>query len=91
MQTYIAFTYSSGATGFVPVEALKTFQKKDAAVQTALQIQTANDTSRTADLNKAMSTILSANRKTKRRGWFFYSQRDVDHMVAEGRATIVGA
>ena len=92
MQTYIAFSYSSGSHGFVLVEALKTFQKKDAAVQTALSIQTATDNvDRSAELNKAMGIIISANRKTKRNGWYFHNRADVDRQVAEGRATIVGA
>jgi len=91
MQTYIAFTYTSGQTGFVLTEALKTFQKKDEAVQTAMKLQTNKETIDHAELDKAMSIILSANRRTKRNGWFFLNKEYVDHLVSLGRATIVGA
>lgn len=103
MQTYIAFNVC-GQSGFVQQEALRTFKRKNEAVETVLRIQSVivgrsldqffkNDLTQSEReaLDKAMRTIISANRTIKSKGWFFLSKQAVDHLVSTGCAIIKGA
>ena len=75
----VPFTYAStGHTGYVPEEAAATFRAKDAAM---LAVKAGND--------GAISRIISANRRIKRAGWYFYTEDTARHYAARGHFTLI--
>jgi hypothetical protein len=71
----VPFAYSHGPSGFVPAEALRTFQSKDAAVQRLIALTTDKAAPRTeaeqAEVTRLVRRVHSANRRIRSKGWFF--------------------
>jgi hypothetical protein len=88
----VPFSYTNGPAGFVPAAALRSFQKKDRAVQDASAAQadqTCHDYgAKMARIDDAMRRILARNRTISRNGWhFFDAQRAAAIMASEAALT----
>lgn len=68
--SYVPFTYSFGPSGFVPAEALATFQRKDAGVEEATRLR---GQPHSAAAEAAIKKVINANRRIKSKGWHFYT------------------
>ena len=74
--TLVPFTYTNGPAGFVKPEALKAFQRKDAAIVAGRLLRTgpALPAAEAVDAaDKVFAEVQAANRAIKRGGWFFHS------------------
>lgn len=92
MSKLVPFSY--GGTlggGYVPEEALKTFQTKATALATAMSLKNAIAHEDCQKLAKAMRSIIAANRKLKAKGWYLYSQKEYAFYLKEGTHTGVAA
>lgn len=80
----VPFTYTNGHSGFVPSEALTTFQRKDRAVQRVMVLRTPGAQAVDGgELERCMRTIQSANRTMDHRGWYFYGQAQADAIAKQ--------
>jgi len=75
MTDKVPFTYSHGPAGYVPAEALRTFQTKDAAVQGLMRLTGNGRKCQTeeehAEMTRLARRLHSANRRIRSKGWFF--------------------
>ena len=69
----VTFTPANGRAMLVPAVALKTYQAKHNAVEFLQANGSIYASSSTPGVDKARNTILRANRKIEREGWYSQS------------------